>query len=93
MDKAEAKGVLAKELEVWRTRSYSDLLEFLDRPTTKEVLAESGIKYQIEIQVFWDDKPNGNLRVLGSIDDGGWRAFAPMSNDFILAPDGSFVGE
>ena len=28
-----------------------------------------------------------------AIDDGGLRAFAPLSDDFIMAPDGSFVGE
>jgi hypothetical protein len=24
-----------------------------------------------------------------SIDDGGWRAFLPLTDDFIIAPDGS----
>jgi hypothetical protein len=28
-----------------------------------------------------------------SIDDGGWRAFLPWTDSFIIAPDGSFVGE
>jgi hypothetical protein len=31
--------------------------------------------------------------VLGSIDDGGWRAFAPLTRSFIKSPDGTFVGE
>jgi hypothetical protein len=31
--------------------------------------------------------------VLASIDDGGWSAFIPLTDDFIIAPDGSFVGE
>jgi hypothetical protein len=31
--------------------------------------------------------------ILGSIDDGGWRALRPLCDDFILAPDGRFVGE
>jgi hypothetical protein len=31
--------------------------------------------------------------VLGSIDDGGWRAFKPLCRDFIKAPDGSAVKE
>ena len=34
-----------------------------------------------------------NLQVMVSVDDGGWRAFAPLSVDFIRGPDGSFVGE
>ena len=38
-------------------------------------------------------RPGGNVRVIGSIDDGGWRAFVPLSDSFIKAADGRFVGE
>ena len=40
-----------------------------------EMRGPSGATYQVEVQLFWDDQPNGELRVMGSIDDGGWRAF------------------
>jgi hypothetical protein len=30
---------------------------------------------------------------MGAIDDGGVRALMPLGESFILAPDGSFVGE
>lgn len=94
MDKAEAKGILAAEIEKLRANSYSELVErLLDSQDTLEVTAASGTWYQIELQAFWDDKPGGNLRVTGSIDDGGWRAYVPLTDDFILAPDGSFVDE
>ena len=53
----------------------------------------SGATYQLEVQVFWDDRAEQNLRVMGSIDDGRLSAFHPLSEDFIIAPDGSFVGE
>jgi len=34
------------------------------------------------------------LRVLGAIDDGrGFRANVPLTDDFLVAPDGSSVGE
>lgn len=46
-----------------------------------------------KVQVFWDDTPDGAIRVMASIDDGGWRAFVPLTEAFILAPDGSFVDE
>jgi hypothetical protein len=29
----------------------------------------------------------------GSVDDGSWRAFAPLSRSFIKSPDGAFDGE
>jgi hypothetical protein len=49
----------------------------------------SGIFYQIETRVFWDSAPNGNLRIVGSIDDGGWRAFVPLTESLIMKPDGT----
>jgi hypothetical protein len=30
--------------------------------------------------------------VVVAVDDGGLSAFKPMCDDFIVAPDGSFVG-
>jgi hypothetical protein len=33
------------------------------------------------------------MRVLAAIDDGGWHALVPLMASFIVAPDGSFVGE
>jgi hypothetical protein len=44
-------------------------------------------------QVDWDGKPGEDIRVTASIDDGGWSAYKPMHEDFIMAPDGTFVGE
>jgi hypothetical protein len=57
------------------------------------VTCDSGTWYQGEVQVMWDDKPDGAIRVMASIDDGGCRAFVPLTDDFILAPDGTFVDE
>jgi len=31
--------------------------------------------------------------MMGGIDDGGLRAFMPLCDDFIIAPNGRFVGE
>jgi hypothetical protein len=62
-------------------------------PKGLEVAGPSGAIYQLEVQAFWDDKRSRHLRVLASIDDGGWSAFIPLTDDFIIAPDGSFVGE
>ena len=62
-------------------------------PITMERSSPEEKWYQIEIQVFWDDKPKGDVRVAGSIDDGGWRAYLPLCRDFIMAPDNSFVDE
>lgn len=95
MDESEARTMLATRLSALRRLTYEELVDrLLDRAETEETVAASGRWYQIEIQGFWDSRPGGALRVMGSIDDGkGWRTFNPLTDDFIIAPDGSFVGE
>jgi hypothetical protein len=90
--KAEAKEIMARRLQDLRALSYESLLE-LQSPVTETVEAPSGRSYQLEVQAFWDDRRKQTLRVMVSIDDGSLRSFAPLSNDFIVAPDGTFVGE
>ncbi len=94
MNKGEAKAVLKSELEKYRTRSYKSLLQLLQTLDAYEIDSPSGVKYQIEIQAMWDDQPNGDLRVLGGIDDGGLlSSFAPLTESFVLTPEGKFVEE
>lgn len=91
MNKDEAKAILSNQLKSFTTRSYSELAAFIDKPVNVEIAGPSGTKYGIEINVFFDSKPGGDLRVIGSIDDGGWRAFVPLSDALIMKPDGDLV--
>jgi hypothetical protein len=93
MDKKEAKDILTKELTSYRKRSYKELLYLLNNQDTAQVRGLSGNLYQLEFEAVWDNKIGGNLRVIGSIDDGGISAFIPLTEDFILSPDDSFIGE
>lgn len=93
MDTAAAQKVLDQWLARLRTVPYRELASRVDSVTTDEVARDSERSWQLEVQVFWDDEPNGNVRVVVSIDDGGLRAFVPMSEDFIKSPSGEFVGE
>ena len=94
MNTVEAKSLLENELSRYRKLSYAELLSLLDEPKTFERISQSGTIYQIEMEVFFDDhSKRDTLRVSGAIDDGGWRAFSPLCDDFLIAPDGSFVGE
>ena len=44
--------------------------------------------------MLWDGKPDGDLLVSGGIDDGGfWAALSLLCEDFIMTPEGEFVGE
>jgi hypothetical protein len=95
VDKVEAKAVLQDQMNKLRILSYSEIRKLAESEKTEtlEIAAKSGKRYQLEIQAFWDDKREKNIRVMVSIDDGGWLAFFPLSSDCIIAPDGSFVGE
>ena len=94
MNTVEAKSILENELSRYRKLSYGELLSLLDKAETFERSSPSGAVYQIEMQIFFDDNSNRTtLRVSGEIDDGGWRAFSPLCDDFLIAPDGSFVDE
>ena len=94
MDKKEAKNIIAEQLKKYRAKPYCDLVQMIDtEPVTYELMSKSDKKYQVEIQAFWDDKPNRDIRVVGSIDDGGLRAFFPLTDGFIKSPDNDFVGE
>jgi hypothetical protein len=93
MDTVAAQRVLNKWLTRLRAVPYRELASRVDSVTTDEVARDSERSWQLEIQVHWDDEPNGNVRVTVSIDDGGLRAFVPMTEDFIKSPSGEFVGE
>ena len=95
MNKDEAKSILSECLQGYREKSYSELAACVseDRVEAKEIVASSGTRYQVEIVFVWDNKPNANVRVIGSIDDGGIRALHPVRDDFIVNPQGCFIGE
>ena len=87
MDRDEALGLLNAKLDDYRRMTYAELVSKIGSNQVIEVVGPSGAEYQIEIQVFWDHKPNGDIRVLGAIDDGGLRAFIPLCSDLIVKPD------
>jgi hypothetical protein len=93
MNTQEAAGLLQEYLERYRARTYAELTTLVGNQETFQARGESGVSYQIEIQALWDDTSRRTIRVLGAIDDGGLRALVPLCRDFIVAPDGSFIGE
>jgi hypothetical protein len=74
--------------------TYPELVDrLLETEEAFHVTGPSGTHYYLRLKASWDDLPDGNLRVVGSIDDRGWRRFLPLVQLFIRAADGSFVGE
>jgi len=93
MNKVEVREILADHIHKLKTFSYEELSNRIDKVETSEVIGKSGIKYQLEVQYLWDHKPNGSVRVVVSIDDGGIRAFVPVTASFIVSSSGRFIGE
>jgi hypothetical protein len=97
VDEVEARSILQQTIQRLRSLSYAELVDqYLGEVDAFEITADSGVEYQIEVEAFWDDprKPNQALRVIAAIDDGrGWRSLSPLTDSFILTPDGSFIGE
>mgnify|MGYP000051851041 CR=1 FL=1 len=96
MNKAEARGILARELLHFRAMSYSDLKKLMGSPQVFERSGASGVSYTIEIEVFWDSPhdPGGDLRVIACVDDGRFLSvLSPLSSGFIMDQEGKFIGE
>ena len=89
MDRTEAKSILTQELGQFAARAFDELVQSINHPEVRNLVGESGANYQIEFSVLWDSKPGGPLRIMASIDDGGWRAFLPLTDSLIITPDGT----
>jgi hypothetical protein len=96
MDKTEARTILAEHLSSYRVLAYADLVKLVGTNSVVEVLGPSGTEYQIEIDVGWGSPRDRGVDVLvmGAIDDGRLPgAISPLSDSFIMTPDGKLVGE
>lgn len=99
--RTQAEEWVAEQISRLRGSSYEELLAHLDQPIHEELCAASGITLIRETQVFWDGARDGPLRIMVDIWDSRsgikrrwWRGLRSLAvDDFILAPDGTFVGE
>jgi hypothetical protein len=86
MDRVESKWLLLRTLARYHKCSYEQLRDLIGDTQCIERRGKSGVEYQLEIQVFWDDEADGDIRVMAAIDDMGWRAFFPIGYDFLASP-------
>ena len=92
MSDEEAKGVLRAEFLRLQKAGYADLVgRFAGKQERSDVTSLSGATYHVELEGFWDDKEQRNLRVVASIDDGGLRAFLPFTDAFTISLSGSIT--
>lgn len=108
MTTAEMEEVLSRALEKYRAWDYSELAARIEHEErtgdcleTLEGTASDGTKYFIELNAYWDDRPQGNVRIFGSLDvfpskpvlKGLPVYVSELCLSFIMAPGGKFVGE
>jgi hypothetical protein len=90
MDTVEARAILERELTRYRAVPFAELAGRIGAEDCYVRIAPSGVEYQLEVQFFRDSKDT--IVVVGSIDDGGLRAFFPLCSSFIMARDGTIDG-
>jgi hypothetical protein len=92
MNKVEATDLLDKFLEELKSRSREELLGLISNPVCIEKTGQSGTVYQIEYEAVWDSEPGRDLRIIASIDDGGFlSALVPVTSGFLVSPSGETV--
>jgi len=86
MDKREASEILTNELGRFSQKHHAELVPLAESQHVEnvEIRGASGKAYHVELQFFWDDEPGGTIRVLGSVDDGGLRAFLPVTQSVLV---------
>jgi hypothetical protein len=108
MSKDGMRKILSEHLAKFRTWSYAQLAERVERDRQMhdclevvEGTAPDGTQYQMEFQAMWDSKPHGDVRVFGDLSAVPHKpllGFIPIyvsdvTDSFIISPDGRFVGE
>jgi hypothetical protein len=88
MSVAEATALLDARLQKYRRSTYEQLLPLLNHPTFAEGIGPSGASYRMEVSVFWEKLPYGNLRVFGLVD----ALYAddidsPVTQTFLVGPE------
>lgn len=95
MDLSEATKIVDAEIEALRRIPYSELRDLAREHATKTSrhAGRSDVQYCLEVQFFFDGSDDKDVRVLAAIDDGGLRAFHPLTRSFIKGPNDVFIGE
>ncbi len=85
MDNSEARRVLQRYLRDYVQLGYEDLAERVGTQSSVTHTSDSGVHYQLRFETFWDDGPDGAVRVIGTIDDGTLlKAMLPLTEGLLI---------
>ncbi len=89
---ATLQDALNEYVQELRSRPYAALASLVGQTISRELATDRGAII-LQTLIRWDDADAGHVRVIVNADDGGLRAFVPLSESFIMRPDGRFEGE
>lgn len=93
----KALAILKEEINRLKKMTYQELQEKIDKHEVHDYGNPNEMEkfYQAEVQVFYDDKKSKNIRVAVQVIIGCAEIFLSKhpSDDFIISPDGKFIGE
>lgn len=93
MNRTEAVEVRDRIFRAWQALTWQQLRDRIGQPEHLRVAGPSGVEYQVEIEAFWDARPEGDIRVMAAVDDMSfWRACLPLCTDCIMTPSGEILG-
>ena len=85
MNKDELRRCLRRELDIWSAKPYEALRTKL-RDAVHYSVGEGPEWCQVEVMLLESKAEYVHTTVM--IDDGGWRAFVPLSTSFLTHRDG-----
>lgn len=88
MNQVEARSTLVKYLKSYHSRSYAYLATAVCLGRIDRVAVG---KYQISVQVCWQNAPEGEVRVVGSITEGNGLLGNRITKEFSVMPIGEFA--
>jgi hypothetical protein len=91
MNKVKVQSILEEQFSKFVRQSYAQLAELISHPKHITVQASSGVQYQIEFNIFYDSGAREDLRIVGSINSGGWLAFMALTKTLIMKPTGELI--
>jgi len=72
-------------MNAYARRTRGDLTGLIGRVDAYDVQGHGGVSYQVEVSAHWDAGPGEMIRVIGSIDDGGFRSgLRPVMDGFLV---------
>lgn len=92
MSRRKAKEIIKHQLKELEGKSYTELKKYIGQYFIKKFeITDNRKGYWGDIQVFWDDKENENIRVMGCISYSFFTSFLPVCDSFIITPENKFL--